>query len=90
MFNEEKIAFRIAEKITYGNTRFFIPQIQEDDQWYDIDFDGDEYSSVSEGNGDLKFDNIEEAQKAIEDYCKEKEEELKETIKETIYHEVKI
>lgn len=86
--SEEKISFRVAEKTTYGGTKFFVPQIQENEEWYDVDFDGDEYSSVADGYGDLKCESMEQAIKAIKEYCKEKEEELKEVVKETIYHSV--
>jgi len=83
---EEKIFFRVAEKITYGGKRFFVPQIFENEDWMDIDFDDGEYFSVAEGYGGLKCESMYDAITAIKNYCREKEEELKEVIKEIIYH----
>jgi hypothetical protein len=92
MFNEEnnEISFRVAEKTTYGGAKFFVPQIKEDGDWCDIDFDGDEYSTVADNYGDLKCETFDQAVKSIKGYCKEKEEELRDTVKATVYHDVTI
>lgn len=95
---DKTLKFRIVEITTYGNKTFFIPQIIEmnsysnvddEEEWLDIDFDGEEYNEFSEGNGDLKCESLTDAQKVIDDYVKIKEEDLKDEIKTKTYHEYK-
>lgn len=87
----KQIKFRIAENIRFDGSKFFIPQIQEDeDEWQDIDFDGEEFSVVYGGNGELKCNTLDEAQKVIKSYVEVSEEELRTAIKEVIYHMVEV